>query len=445
MDRSERSMGCGGAIFVMLLGVYGQLGLVDDALDVFYGIMGQKDATCLRSVLLTCSLANPPRWQEAVSILHTSDIVEESSGPGRIDQGALSYAIMACSKANEFEEALTLLHLYGRNTQRTSGGKMASTISVASLNALIAACGRNGKPDLSLELLSCMERRYGVGPDSRSYRNAAIACNKAQHEELRSAIKDTGSHQSGLQRAYKWWECALALLRRMREEGILPDVATYSATISACESAGEWQRALGVLQTMLDDENDDDSDQSVLNLYCFNAAISACEKGNAWVEALELYERMLEIGGSVQPNVVTLSSLLEALENAGQRELATTKYIEGRKLNIVNPWRQTKDVNGEYVRAIDLHNFSGAMAKAAIRTYMDGNLVRTKPSRVLEDLVIIPGKGSHSEKDPVLRQAVLSVLLDEYGVKAIIDESNLGRIMVSAEELSRHIAKNRWE
>lgn len=444
MDRSEKTTGSGGSIFVMLMSVYGMLGLIDEALETFYGIAGQIDAQCLRSILLACSRANPPRWKDAITILHTSDIVEESDGPGLIDQGALSYAVMACSKANEFEEALTLLRLYGRNTQYGSSVRTSNTLSVASLNALIAACGRCRKPDLSLEILSTMERRYGVRPDSRSYRNAAIACNKAQHEALCLSIGDIATSRSEGPPVYRWWECALALLRRMREDGIVPDVATYSATISACESAGEWQRALGVLQAMMNDEDDLDNDQSLLNLYCFNAAISACEKGHAWVEALELYERMLEIGGSVQPNVVTLNSLLESLENAGQKELATSKYIEGRKLKIVNPWRQTKDLNGEFIRAMDLHNFSGAMARAAVRTYMDGNIIRNQSSQATDDLLIIPGKGTHSEKTPVLRQAVMAVLSDEFGVKAIIDESNQGRIIVPAKELERYIAKNRW-
>lgn len=217
-----------------------------------------------------------------------------------------------------------------------------------SINSLIAACGRVQRPDLALEVITSMESRYGVHPDSRSYRNAAIACNKAQHDELRLSVP-TLSFFTEEKSIYKWWECALSLLRRMREDALVPDVATFSATISACEAAGEWQRALGVLQMMMDDVEQDDR---LLNIYCFNAAISACEKGQAWVEALELYEQMLEIGGPIFPNVVTLNSLLVALENAGQRELARSKYLEACKLKIVNPWRRTKSITGETVKAM---------------------------------------------------------------------------------------------
>ena len=87
----------------------------------------------------------------------------------------------------------------------------------------------------------------------------------------------------------KWWECALYLLRRMKEDDIKPSLQTFSSCVSACEAASEWQRALGVLELMQlfsslggDDEEIEKMDATRLvtsNLYCLNAAISACEKG----------------------------------------------------------------------------------------------------------------------------------------------------------------------
>jgi pentatricopeptide repeat protein len=346
MDNSEKSVRIGGRIFEALIVVYGAQSSMEEALTTFRMITGRVDGPCLRAILFACSLSNPPRWEDAVSILHTSDIVEDSLGPGKVDQIALGNAIICCSKANEFQEALTLLQLYGRNPFDKTRKSMS--LPAASLNSLIAACGRGKRPDLAFEVLGTMESRYGVRPDTRSYRNAAIACNKAQHDQIRHDMFSPGPG------GVEWWECALSSMRRMREEGLIPDLATFSATISACEAAGEWQRALGVLQAMMDDDNDLEGDGTLLNLYCFNAAISACEKGEAWVEALELYERMLDTGidGPIRPNIVTLNSLLVALENAGQKELARSKYYEGRKLKIVNPWRWTKSAKGESVRAM---------------------------------------------------------------------------------------------
>jgi DNA-nicking Smr family endonuclease len=95
----------------------------------------------------------------------------------------------------------------------------------------------------------------------------------------------------------------------------------------------------------------------------------------------------------------------------------------------------------------DLHRFSGAMAKAAVRSFMDGYSHRktssTSPEAV-EDLLIISGKGLHSEKNPILQSAVLSVLSNEYGVKAKIEASNPGRIVVDGDELREFVSKNNW-
>ena len=215
------------------------------------------------------------------------------------------------------------------------------------MNALIAACGRGGQPNLALAVLNDMSSKFGVAPDQRSYRSAVIACNQAEHE-CRRTLKTSdivSSHEDDFSSTFGWWECALSLLRRMKEGGIIPDIRTYSSAISACEAAGEWQRALGILQSLLDDGDDNDLPELSLNLYCFNAAISACEKGGAWVEALDIYERILE-HESLQPNFVTLNSLIVALDKSGQKELAQSKYEEGRKLKIVNPWRYTRDQNG---------------------------------------------------------------------------------------------------
>jgi pentatricopeptide repeat protein len=75
------------------------------------------------------------------------------------------------------------------------------------------------------------------------------------------------------------WECAVSLLSRMQEHGLSADTQTFSSAISACEVAGQWQRALGILQSMMDvdkegdaDDDDNDDDSSVLNQYCFNVS-----------------------------------------------------------------------------------------------------------------------------------------------------------------------------
>jgi len=183
------------------------------------------------------------------------------------------------------------------------------------------------------------------------------------------------------------------------------------------------------------------------NLYCFNAAISACEKGGAWLEALELYERMLEDGGDVKPNFISLNSLLVALDKAGQKELAQSKYDEGRLNKIVSPWKKTTSSDGnEPIWAMDLHNFSGAMAKAAIRSIMENLLSSMRPVHdISKDLIIIVGKGKGSENNKVvLFPTVKRVLEEDYSIEAVIDPSNSGRLVLKSNTLQSVVNSRKW-
>lgn len=113
MENEEITVRFGGPVFEALISIYGAQGLFDQALRVFELINGQVDGPCLHSILLACGTVSPPRWEVAIAILHSSDIVAGTTGPGKIDQKALSNTIIACCKANQYEEGLNLLRLYG--------------------------------------------------------------------------------------------------------------------------------------------------------------------------------------------------------------------------------------------------------------------------------------------------------------------------------------------
>ena len=418
MRPRDKHVSTGGQLIECLVFALGSQGRFDEANEAFESLLGPCDAPNLRAMLFACSNAQPPAWEHALEILHTSDIVLLSEPPAYVDSVALAYAMLACSKADRWEESLNLLRIYGNKET-----------SVVAFNSLIAACGRCSRPDVAIEVLNEMES-HGINPDELSFRNAIIACNQAEHARARaSRVKqishDTGKRDQALM--FDWWECALSLIRRMKESGLTPDIQTYSSVISACEAAGKWQRALGLLQEMKEEEK---------NLYCFNAAISACEKGGAWVEALELYELMKERGGSLKPNFISVGSVVMALDQAGQKEMSTSVYDEAARSGILKPWKTTKNSRGQSIRALDLHQFSGSLARAAVRSHLES--LFSRPRTVTEDLVIVVGKGLHSTSRPVLGSAVSS-LCEEYGIKPSFDGSNAGRLVISRESLQELI------
>ena len=448
MDSRDRQVKVGGHLLEALIQTYGALGHFDEAMNVFDSISGLSNSACLRAVLFACSAAEPPEWETAMSLLHASDIVDDGVGPGLVEPGALCNAMLACSKAGEWEESLQLMRLYGDQ----------SDLSIVAVNSLIAACGRAGRPDMSMEVLYEVEGR-GMKLDTRSYRSTIIACNQAEHVYRRSLQLEQLQRQDSKEtvqtnHGFEWWECAISLLRRMKESGLQPDTPTLSSTISACEAAGQWQRALHILQSAMNDNA-----SVALNVYCFNAAISACEKGGAWVEALEIYEKMKEQGGTeLRPNLVTVSSLILALDNAGQKEFAVNVYREGlRKRYIQTPWRLTKDSSSspnEPIMAMDLHSYSAAMTRAAIRNHMDTLLSRPgkgtmmtnmDTATTISDWTIIVGQGYHSiDGRPILKDTVMNVLRVEYGIDAVVDDRNFGRILIPVGVIQQFISKRRW-
>jgi len=431
INRSKIQLEISSSIFEAQIQIYGSTGRFEHALKTYSMIPRPVNSNCLTAIMNVCASSSPIRWREAISILHSSDILEDSIGPANINSRALICAIFACSKANQWNEALNLLNLYATTP---FDGNLPPLVSVEAINSVIASAGRNGRPDVSLCILNDMAKNYSVAPDTRSFRSAIMACNQAEHarQRLKSRSLERIDVPPESESHLQWWEAALSLLRRMSESKpkLTPDIQTYSSVISVCEAAGKWQRALGILRFM----SSKNSVGPLPNLYCFNAAIAACEKGGAWVEGLDLYERMQSSLVNVQPNFITLNSLLISLENAGQRELAANIYEDALRDGIVRPWKYT--LNSIGTRVLDLHQFSAPLAKTSIRSMMESLLLTQPVHDIKKDLIIIVGKGNGSERGhSVLSPLVKKVLLDEFNITSDTDEWNAGRIVVRAQSL----------
>eukprot|EP00571_Detonula_confervacea_P002929 CAMPEP_0172331866 /NCGR_PEP_ID=MMETSP1058-20130122/62143_1 /TAXON_ID=83371 /ORGANISM="Detonula confervacea, Strain CCMP 353" /LENGTH=1150 /DNA_ID=CAMNT_0013049141 /DNA_START=107 /DNA_END=3556 /DNA_ORIENTATION=+ len=455
MPENDRSVQIGGPLFESLITNHGNASdpgtSYQASRKAFDNIVGPVDDHCLSAMLRVCSSVKPVKWEEAILLIHSSDIVNKAYGPGLVSSRALSYAVIACAKADQWEEALNLIELYRHHvdqgiTESKLVTKKNGVVRVAAINCVIRACGRSSRPDIAVQLLNDMSVRYGVDPDEVSYRLAIIACNQAEHREMRS-------RDSSIRPELQWWECALSLLRRMSEDEIKPSLQTFSSVVSSCEAAGEWQRAIGVLRLMPsfspligDGKLEEVGTPEPANLYCLNAAISACEKGGAWVEALQLFEntRSMQNTSSVRPNFITVSSLLIALEKANQLELAESIYKDAVREKIVLPWKRRYDSDGKLQRMMDLHKFSEPMAKIAVRSHMETTLSSRRKKLDSVDAVFIVGKGKRSEEKPVLMPAIIQLLHEEYGIDATVDKNNKGRIRVAKEAIEALIERRKW-
>ena len=98
---------------------------------------------------------------------------------------------------------------------------------------------------------------------------------------------------------------------------------------------------------------------------------------------------------------------------------------------------------------MDLHSYSAAMTRAAIRNHINtllrpGKVMNTTLATTL-DWIIIVGQGYHSlDGRPILKDTVLNMLRVEYGIDAVVDDRNLGRVLIPANSIQQFISKRRW-
>jgi hypothetical protein len=103
---------------------------------------------------------------------------------------------------------------------------------------------------------------------------------------------------------------ALGLLGWMQQAGLVPDVFTYSAAISACE----WQQALAFLACMRQSGH-------LPDVISYNAALSACEKGNNGSRHLLFWRFCCSLVTCLTVSVTTLRSVLARRVSSGSRHL----------------------------------------------------------------------------------------------------------------------------
>jgi len=197
---------------------------------------------------------------------------------------------------------------------------------VSASNQKITQLGRDGEWAASLAVLAEEMPAEGVIPNLVSY-NAAM-----------SALTNNGQ-----------WRRALDVFEKAREKGVKHDTIGFSAAISACNKGGMWRRGLELLEEMeaagrdpneytytsliaaLDKGGKVDKALELLetalarkslkpNAYLFTAAIHACEKQGRWHDALGLLERMDKVG--VKPSLQTYSAAISACEKVGQAKPA---------------------------------------------------------------------------------------------------------------------------
>lgn len=104
-------------------------------------------------------------------------------------------------------------------------------------------------------------------------------------------------------------------------ERVVPNTIIYNTAISACEKAGRADKALALVNHLLE-HGPKFPVPAFPDTITYSAAISACAKAGEADKALELFDQLLEQGPKcpvpIFPNAITYSAVISACDKAGR-------------------------------------------------------------------------------------------------------------------------------
>lgn len=274
------------------------------------------------------------------------------------DAVAYRLAISACARGGNWQEGIRLLE-----EMRSSPTDM--TPDVVAYTSAITGCEYAGEWKRSLQLVNCM-RKDGVEPNvvtfaavigacatacanyARVGNEAAIALPKTQALRILRVMKkdptvvdpNINVYNAAIRVCAEAMDLvsALALLDRIKEDGLEPTERTFGSLVTACERVGSTEALSKVLRRM--------KDASIVpNEIIYGAAISCCRKAGEPERTLLLLRKMIREG--LSPNVATFNTVIMAqTEGNGTRDMErailTYKLMKSEfAADNVHPNRQT--------------------------------------------------------------------------------------------------------
>jgi hypothetical protein len=109
------------------------------------------------------------------------------------------------------------------------------------------------------------------------------------------------------------------------------------------------ERALSILSTM----QENGLQPNIQTYTCVIDAIARCGTSHEHAQVVvRLYHAMTEEGSTVQPDIFTLNGIFNALEALGSKEMSRETYKHALQNGLVNPWKLEKTRVGERIRVM---------------------------------------------------------------------------------------------
>jgi len=418
--------------------VQGKTDIIMNLLSTLRNEKFALDAYTYSSAIYAFEVAND--CDGALNLLHI--MISEKGSKGLsfnpTDAAPFNAAISACLKSNQVDKALVVLQLMR---------DCAVIPDIRTYTLLVAACAKNGE---WLKVIELYKDSAHVTRNELIYGSAIYSCNKLDDGPLAMQILtsmieqglpvSTGTFNhviSALGSSAGHLKEAATVLELMKSTGTKRNVATYNLLVSCCRLDGDSESAYNFLTEM---ENDSNLDLNLPLTYPYSNAITVCLVRKNWVLALKILFDMEE--KKITRNVVTMNSVIEALDASGETIRSELVYQSALRSGIYNHWHQTSsnvqhNPNSDLI--MDLHTLPLSSARCAVMHVL-GEIASSKIT-LTNSLVIITGRGNKSiHKAGVLKVEILEYLSRLGFSQNILTKKqhlNDGRIEISKSELLR--------
>lgn len=274
------------------------------------------------------------QWERAVGLLRDMEAEAEErqdggggggggfAGPDRVSFNA---AINACSNAGEWQQAVSLLEEMRRNATKGEGDAGVVGMGAGELGGHDEQRNNAGSVARDAPGLVGERRQRSNDPGVLSSGNGSRGDRVSDNGEVVVAAGGAGASKADRRRQRR------RRVKGSRPGGPTPDVVAYSTAITACSRAGNWERAMQLLEQMQRE------DEIRPNSATFTTMIAAWRKdwgyggeGAGGQEAREALLPLLESAAAcgVKPDRRLYGLALDACADASLCERARTLLDE---------------------------------------------------------------------------------------------------------------------
>jgi len=406
---------------------------------------------------VSCKQPNQKRSRSNLEVIEITSLQSRHGQSPNAD--SVAAAMSAFLKANRYEEAHSYFFSQGRSMQ-----------NVLVFRTMISLCEQTGKYRESIRFLKLMQKR-GLQPDAACLSSGIHAWIKLGDWQQALDLFDEMECLSGISPNIFAYNLALkacvvggnsraarSIFKRLCDDPrVRPDIVTLNSVINACAAEGLTDEATGVLMSMSKRHGIEPNSTS------FNAAIRACEEEGQWQKARNLIEVME--GSGQKPNVATFTSVIKSCARAGaseealqtfntlkEKSILPDEYAVNSILDALGNERFDSEKNlimqearkaGLYPMAwrsssqVDLHRLSVRISCAILRIIF---LELESGARNISDILVITGRGNHSDGNAILQQGVLNFNSTYPGPKITKLPGNSGAFSLKAKNIDVWLA-----